>query len=336
MPTYQRLRSLLDYNGKIAPYIYGNNIHKRISIITKEHEDKYNKLYNNNKDNKIENNTTLCMSPLSNLPNYKLKSYITENKLNIKTVRRTSKPNILVINDSLIKEYYFNSHYYNTGLFYIVPVEFLKTIQTKNHNEKLIADFYYINDNILDVFKTKYPNYYNELIQFEKITGKIIDIEWGNKKAYECFDLFISLLDENLPYKIVFDHSINNDINKDLVIDDDMFINLINMLKSSDKDNHNLAREIVANCELELSKPYILFLLWKYEEFKKTNNNKNFKFCLDALKPYKEIYYNRMLDNFLAKIINKHPEYSQTIFNCLRLYINNENNKDIIKGITIS
>jgi hypothetical protein len=342
MPTYQKLQSITEYNygnikkPHISPYTtsWGNVMLNKLNIITTEHKNKYKQLYNKCKDNKLQNNTTVCLSPLSNLPNYKFKSYLTENKLNIKNIRRNSKPNALIINDLLIKEYYYSKH--DTEIYYIIPVNFLESITTKKNDCKLEADFYYINNEELEDFKTHYPAYYNKLLDFETFTGNIVNQNWGNKKAFECFDLFMDIISDNLPYEIIFDHNINDDINKGLVIDDDMFVNLMNMLKSSDADNHNLTREIIANCELEPSKPYILFLLWKYEHLRKTTDNKNFKFCLNTLKPFKSAYYYTNMETLLTTIINKHPEYTQTMFNCLRLYMNNENNKTIIKEIIIS
>ena len=52
---------------------------------------------------------------------------------------------------------------------------------------------------------------------------------------------------------------------------------------------------------MEVSKPYILFLLWKFENFRKIGNNKNFKYCLDTLKPYRT-YYNAWNNNPLDSI----------------------------------
>ena len=341
MPTYQKLQSITEYSHKntkpnISPYTYtwGNSIMDRLCVFTTEHKNKYTQLYNTCKDNKLQNNTTVCLSPLSNLPNYKFKSYLTENKLNIKNVRRNSKPNALIIGDSLIKEYYYNE--YTTGTYRIIPVDFLNSIATKNNKSKLEADFYFIDEEQLEQFKIHYPAYYNKLSEFETVTGTIINQDWGNKKAFEYFDLLIDILSDNLPYDIIFDSSINDDINKGLVIDDDVFVNLMNMLKSSDESNHTLAREIVANCELEPSKPYILFLLWRYEHFRKVADNKNFKFCLNALKSLRSAYYYTNLETLLTTIVGKYPEYTQAMFNCLKLYINNENNKTIIKEITVS
>ena len=342
MPTYQKLQAITEYKHPgtkpgIAPYTYNwsNNIMNCLRIITTEHKNKYEQLYSKCKDNKLQNNTTVCLSPLSTLPIYKFKSYLTENKLNIKNVRRNSKPNVLIISNALIKEYYYSE--YSAGTYYIIPVNFLRAIATKTlEDSSLEADFYFIEKQQLKDLKTYYPAYYNAVLEFETVTGTVIDQNWGNKKAFEYFDTFLDVISDNPPYEIIFDHTINDDINRGLVIDDDVFVNLMNMLKSSDTDNHNLAREIIANCELEPSKPYILFLLWKYDHLRKVSDNKNFKFCLNTLKQYKSIYYNNNLETFITNILGKYSEYAQAIFNCLKLYMNNENNKTIINEIIIS
>jgi len=70
------------YNGKL-----NGNWDIIIGYIPEEIHKKYNELYEANKENKLEANTTVYLTPLSNFPYYKLKNYVEENSLNIKTAR---------------------------------------------------------------------------------------------------------------------------------------------------------------------------------------------------------------------------------------------------------
>jgi hypothetical protein len=71
-------------------------------------------------------------------------------------------------------------------------------------------------------------------------------------------NLAVSLIAEKHNLKVVFDSNVNEDINKGLIIDFDIFQNLYGMLKSTDTGNWEVAKEIIANCEFEASKPYII------------------------------------------------------------------------------
>ena len=73
MPTYQKLQSITEHNyGKstkphISPYVYtwSNTIMDKLCIVTTEHKHKYEQLRSKCKDNKLQDNTTVCLSPLS-------------------------------------------------------------------------------------------------------------------------------------------------------------------------------------------------------------------------------------------------------------------------------
>ena len=55
-----------------------------VGYINEETQNRYKQLYEANKENQLEDNTTIYLTPLANFPPYKLKNYIEENKLKIK------------------------------------------------------------------------------------------------------------------------------------------------------------------------------------------------------------------------------------------------------------
>ena len=84
----------------------------------------YLDLYERFKDNKLTDNTTVYLTPLSSVPGYKFKNFIEENKLNISTARKLDKLDTLIISDELIKEYYIKKYCkvlaYLLEIFYII------------------------------------------------------------------------------------------------------------------------------------------------------------------------------------------------------------------------
>ena len=85
-----------------------NGWQKTAGIVPESYKQRYLALCEKSKDNKIENKTTVYSTPLSELPPYKLKNYIEENKLNIKTARKFDKLDAVIINDNFIRDNYLD------------------------------------------------------------------------------------------------------------------------------------------------------------------------------------------------------------------------------------
>ena len=92
-----------------------------VGYIPEEIHKKYNELYEANKENKLEANTTVYLTPLANFPSYKLKNYIEENNLNIKTSRKLDKLDSLIISHDFITSSYLTS----PKEYHIVPAEMI-------------------------------------------------------------------------------------------------------------------------------------------------------------------------------------------------------------------
>jgi hypothetical protein len=301
-----------------------------LKYITREMIEKYKNILQENADNKLQNNTTVHFSPLSNLPRYKYNNYIEENKLNIKKVRTKDKIDSLIISNTLINEYYFSN--INDRKYYIVPSSLLKV---KGHGEKITS--YFVREDRVEEVKSVSPSLYYQLIECPSFIGSIITGGWGSTQGFALFEYFSTLINnyDSLPYNIIFDESINADINQGLVLDNDTFDTLYNMLASTNKDNWSLALEMIANCDIEASKPYILYLIWNFDYLKKFNGNSNYKFCLKLLDRYKGIYSSQTVETFISNIIKVNPEFKQDIFNCFKMHINAINKKNIIQEINV-
>ena len=265
-------------------------------------------------------------------------NYVEENKLNIIKARKPDKINAAIIGVDLIKQALFSK---SLTRHYILPKDFLFSLtKSINSPENFKAANYIINEKSLKEIKTCYPAIYAQIIEFPSFEATDIIREcWGNQKIKHIHEAFTTLVknQEKYKFKIIFDTTLNHTVNQGLNIDEEVFTTILNMSKSKDNDNISLAKELIANCELENSKPYILFLLWSMPKLQAYSNNKNYEYCLKALKPYADSYAEgKSFQYFIAEIIKIHPEYMSILFNCFRIYLNSINEREIIKEIKVS
>lgn len=308
---------------------------------------KYQELHILNKDNKLENNTTIYITPLSEFPPYKLKNYVKENGLNIKTARKLDKIDTLIINHNFITSSYIKK----PNKYYIIPSEII----FKNSNfKKYIGTGWYNNINEIHnkevthyfISEERYQNFIHLDSKFSIINEypliKCVPIfnNWGDKKVIDSTPFFLDLFNKIEKYnlKVIFDHNINDTINEGLSIDEDIFENIINMASSKDESNLKLAKEILANMEFEPSKPYLIYLLnYFYKLNQNTSGSKNYNYLKKQIKKYIHIYSTKnnptTFNNFLPILIEKYPEYAQIFMNCFRIHMNIMLKKNIIKEI---
>jgi len=331
-----------------------HNSHLRISYnkitgyITKELIDEYNELYQLNKENKLENNTVVNLTPLSNFPSYKLKNYIEENNLNITTARKLDKLDYLIINNEFIHTSYLNL---KLKPYHIVPSEVILENSLFKPYIKEEEDWYQIKkiqgNNITHYFIDE-ENYkklfildkeFSIIKNYPLINCGLIENSWGDKKACDNINYFVNLYNTVNKYnlKIIFDNNINDEINQGLSIDDDIFENILTMISSDDEGNLQIAKEILANMDFELSKPYLIYLFNYFYQLKASHNNKNYEYLKKHLKKYLYLSPTKndpsIFDRFLPRIINKHPEYYKEFMNCFRIHMNILCKKEIIKEI---
>jgi hypothetical protein len=97
-------------------------------IIPEDYQNKIKSFLNGIKDNKLTDNSTVYVTPLSELPSYKLKNYIGENKLNITTARKLEKLDTLVINKEFIENNYLNIKAFNNLFYESTNLQFKLTV----------------------------------------------------------------------------------------------------------------------------------------------------------------------------------------------------------------
>jgi hypothetical protein len=316
--------------------------------VEKSKVKKYQELYELNKNNKLEDNTTAYLTPLSEFPPYKLKNYIEENKLNIKTARKLDKIDTLIINHDFVASSYTKK----LINYYIVPPE---VILKDSYFKKYInnSSNYYKIDEVAGEKITHYfvsNEDYNDLVNLDSklsiistyplIECTLVTNDWGNKKAADNTNFFLNMFDmvENYNLKIIFDHNISDVVNEGLTIDEDVFENILNMVTSQDESNLDLAKEILANMEFESSRSYLIYLFnYFYKLNQNRSNNKNYNYLKKQMK--KHVYIHSTQNNpttfnhFLLTLIGKYPELSQDFMNCFRIHMNLMLKRNVIKEI---
>jgi hypothetical protein len=337
-------------------------------IIPTDYKERLDNFINNiDKTAKLEDNETVYISPISELPSYKLKNYIEENKLNITTARKIEKLDTIVISESYLRKNYLNikrhssKGWVNTSQEYILfPISiivdnlnFKKYIPKSDHyyydithiTRKLKATHYVVE---IDGFKKwiKHDPLFKEILTHkdtEIIDGYKLEQSHGNKKACDALNFVLNLLDsiEKHNIKIVLDDSLQEDLNKGLVVDYETFETLYGMLRSSDMDSWEVAKEIIANCEFESSKPYLIFLYYTFPELRKRTMNKNHMFVRNALHkfydgPMSGRDQSISLDRLIVKLGERCPQYLQQQMSCLVYHMNSLAGKTVIKEITLA
>jgi hypothetical protein len=343
--------------GIILNSMYHNKLNGNWNYITEyineETINKYKELFNQHEHNKLEDNTAVYLTPLSTFPSYKLKNYIEENNLNIKTGRKLDIVNALIINYDFIFSSYIGNKLQE---YYIIPADkiiknpSLKKYIPDNKNQwqditvrnGLNATHYFISPDMYKNF-ISVDNNFSIIKEYPLVKGNPIGSGWGNKKVTDNVGFFLNLFEniEKYNLKIIFDSNINNAINEGLPLDEEIFENIINMINSEDKSNINLAKEIMANLDYKSSEPYFIYLFnYFYKLSRNESNNKNYDYLKKQLKKHTYIYSNKhhpaVFDNLLPILIKEHPNYSQEFMNCFRIHMNILFKKNIIKEIIVS
>ena len=320
-------------------------------IIPQETKEILQNLFQESKNNKIKNNSTLWLTSLSELPNYKLKNYIKENKLNISTARKFSQLDNVIISDSFIEREYLTSNY-DEYIIFNSPIAkniILENLTFNSYKDNLLdPNFYlFITSEFYNSITQTYPDF--KAVLEDKATkiikGYALKRRHGSVKAYDKFDFLIDLIDNIKKYniKVILDSSLQEDINKGLTIDYDVFETLYGMLKNNDMGSWELAKEIISNNEYESSKPYLIFLYCVFPELRKSSMNNNYTFFrknlnkiyVEKLFPKQYSKLNFPIEKLIPALVNAYPQYSIEFSKCLVYHLNQLSEKTIIKDITL-
>ena len=267
------------------------------------------------------------------LPREKLA--IVSEKYEIKNIRNKDNADLLVVSDTYVnymldqiwKEY--------------TTVDKLKSVVFDNENLFLKSTY----QEIIDIFNelppdgminTKDRYYYGgqgkKLEVFYKKLNDIVDNERRGYCVYvkpDQIDNWTFLLN-NLD-KTIIDTYLSDIATEDsIILTEEEYNNIYKMFKSEDRENHALAMEMMANCNVSESKPFLALLFFNFtQKFKdcKSWNHVNFKTLRTNFEKY-TLDYNRY---------NAHPYDSmiKTLIEdkCLTLFTLNEMIKLMFKNV---
>lgn len=196
----------------------------------------------------------ICFMPGVSIPRVKFKNLSLAH--GIKTVRNPEDANVFFANTGSI-------HKMTTSIwgFRVKTDEFKTLMEDTEFTDKM--DSYHV-----DRVNTALEFYTNEYVLVDRAlanhltTSKDFSTMKDNSRALVISDEFKELIDA-AQGKMIYDESgVIDQLNGDnaSVIDEAMYQQLTTMFESSDKDNHVLAMEIMANCKYNASLVYMLLL----------------------------------------------------------------------------
>jgi len=235
---------------------------------------------------------TMYRYPKLNLSRDKVSLFCTDN--DIKVIRDASKADVRILSygllTNIIKETWYSEY---------VTVDMFKEVVQNN-----TASF----DNWLEIIKvidgleddclinTRNGNYYYHPDCIEKYFKPVMTSFNQNSNAIDCrafiesknAETFKDIVSGN--FKWILDEDANKLMSSDSVtLDDEMYLQLKDMIKSGNREDITVAMTTLANCNIETSKTYIAILFFHYfETFKntKTYNTVNFKSLRKAFQKY--------------------------------------------------
>ena len=304
----------------------------------------YQELRSKWKDNTLKTNTKVYSTQLSQLPSFKLKNYIEENKLDITFGRKWRELDTVVIGNNFIEEMFQISNAL-TNQYYPIPTailkkDFNKYLPTGNGNwDKIDEEYVLIKSDDLEKAIQHDSNFSSLKFRYQPINGAIVTTGHGNSKAFAQYEFFINLPQniKDWDLEVVYDDVLGNEVNKGMSLDIDMFSNLLSMIDSEDIENLSMVKEIMANSEYETSEPYLSYIFNVHPKLKVVNSNNNYRFLIKKLGKFKiGTRYDRCtIDEIIVGLTKIAPQYNSIYAQCLKAHLNHMMGREVIKEITV-
>jgi hypothetical protein len=304
----------------------------------------YRELRDKWKDNTLKTNTKVYSTQLSQLPSFKLKNYIEENKLDISFGRKWRELDTVVIGNNFIEEMYDIKNAL-TDQYYPIPTAVLKKNFSKympkghGHWDKVDEEYVLIKSDCLEKAIQHDSDFSSLKLRYQPITGALVLNGHGNSKAFSQYEFFMNLPQHirDWDLEVVYDDLLGNEVNKGMTLDIDIFSNLLTMIDSEDIENLSMVKEIMANSEYETSEPYLSYIFNVHPKLKTINGNDNYKFLIKKLGKFKiGTRYDRCTINEIIVGLTKiAPQYSETYAQCLKAHLNHMMGREVIKEIIV-
>ena len=229
----------------------------------------------------------LYFLPGVNIPRIKLKDLTL--KYGIKTVREFKDATVMFGSDNTASKLSDSHHYYQIPVVIIKEflelskdkmdyrdVDKLETALSVNDKDYFLGSYTarrFFSDSDYPLFKTAIQN---PVYKYQKELENVTLSSWYNVIS-NSEDLSLINKIKSSSIKILNEESLLDIINGDdsVVINEEVFGNLSQMLSSSDEDNHVLAMEIMANCNYKQSLMYLEILFREFSNTLSRNHTKN-------------------------------------------------------------
>lgn len=304
----------------------------------------YRELRDKWKDNTLKTNTKVYSTQLSQLPSFKLKNYIEENKLDISFGRKWRELDTVVIGNNFIEEMYQIKDAL-IDQYYPIPTAVLKKNFSKympkgsSYYDKVDEEYSLIKSDDLEKAIQHDSNFSSLKLRYQPINGAIISNSHGNSKAFSQYEFFMNLIQNirDWDLEVVYDDLLGNEVNKGMTLDIDIFSNLLTMIDSEDIENLSMVKEIMANSEYETSEPYLSYIFNVHPKLKTINGNDNYKFLIKKLGKFKisTRYDKCTINEIIVGLTKIAPQYSETYAQCLKVHLNHMMGREVIKEIIV-
>ena len=341
--TELNFRTSTDHKGVTNSAFYRYYLYKSI-FIPQSVALEYRELRNKWKNNTLKTNTKVYSTQLSQLPSFKLKNHIEENKLDITFGRKWREIDTIIIGDNFIEEM-FRIKNALTNQYYVIPTTILKKNFRKymhkgnSHWSEVNEEYVLIKPDDLEKAIQIDSNFSGLKSRCPLINGAIIFNGHGNSKAFSQYEFFMNL-PQNIrdwDLEVVYDDVLGEEVNKGMSLDIDIFSNLLTMVDSEDKENMNMVKEIMANSEYESSEPYLSYIFNVHPKLKVVNGNNNYKFLIKKLEKFKigSRYDKCTVDEIIAGLTKVAPQYGGIYAQCLKAHLNHMMGGEVIKEIIV-
>jgi len=285
------------------------------------------------RDNKLRpKEPNLYFVKNSVLPKYKFKEYVANKKISLHKTNRVKYAETFVINFNAVKEYFEFSEFYEVPLTYFTKIiKYVKDTLPKDTTHVYEQIYSHNNDKTFPIVRIKH-------LRRSGNTG-------------EMKDLIKNILPKINTHRFIFDETLLTEINKEIIIDIQMYDNLKTMLYSKNKGDKNLAVDIIANSNPKESKVYIILLLAEFWKQFPDKTGQNFK----SICKYFDVYVSAIKMGYmhqLASIAWAHAisllvddellndEENRIVANFVKNRVNklisgNKLQKDLIKDLTL-
>lgn len=313
------------WGDTINPNYWGKNI-LLDSLQINKLKLKINQLLNT--DDKINNTDVIYTGQFSDIPRFKLKEFMSENK--IKRTSRVEQSKCILLSKKLLQELVNDVDLFTKKEVYflnkeLVDIVYKEWTKSKNNYHNLPAkpktdvdNWLYLNESYINGSRSlSGSKNYGKYISTHLHKEEVITIYTRNKKTIEFLHL-VNYIYENPNVKVVFDENLFSDLNKEGInLDLDIEGTLKDMIYSKDKSNIKLGLEMISNLEVNDHTLYKVSLLLnnfinigndrinrnnRSQITQLANTNRNLKTLLNTFKS-KDIHWDRDWKSFASGLI---------------------------------